>query len=79
MFLSQWREFPSAPYLAGKKKNLMTARVSMLLKSRTSLTFLRDFFPSWSGKGLINTQVLTDLVHICPQGTYLLYRVLQYN
>ena len=37
MFLSEWREFPSAPYLAGGKKNLMTARVSMLLKSRASL------------------------------------------
>jgi len=35
MFLSEWREFPSAPCLA-EKKNLMTARVSMLLKSRTS-------------------------------------------
>jgi len=35
MFLSEWREFPSAPCLAGKK-NLMTARVSMLLKSRAS-------------------------------------------
>ena len=32
MFLSEWREFPSAPCLAGK--NFMTARVSMLLKSR---------------------------------------------
>ena len=35
MFLSEWREFPSAPCLA-KKKNLMGARVSMLLKSRAS-------------------------------------------
>jgi len=34
MFLSEWREFPSAHCLAGKK--LMTARVSMLLKSRSS-------------------------------------------
>jgi len=33
MFLSEWREFPLAPCLAGKKK-LMTARVWMLLKSR---------------------------------------------
>ena len=41
MFLSEWREFPSAPYLAGGKKNLMTARVSMLLKSRASLTCFR--------------------------------------
>ena len=36
MFLSEWREFPSAPCLAGGV--LMTARVSMLLKSRASLT-----------------------------------------
>jgi len=35
VFLSEWREFPSAPCLAGKK-NFMTARVSMLLKSRAS-------------------------------------------
>jgi len=35
MFLSEWREFPSAPCLA-EKNNLMTARVSMLLQSRAS-------------------------------------------
>ena len=35
MFLSEWREFPSAPCLAGGG-DLMTARVSMLLKSRAS-------------------------------------------
>jgi len=35
MFLSEWREFPWVPCLAGKK-NLMTAHVSMLLKSRMS-------------------------------------------
>jgi len=46
MFLSEWREFPSAPCLAGTKKDPMTARVSMLLKSRTSLTCFRTcFFP----------------------------------
>ena len=43
MFLSERREFPSAPCLA-EKKNLMTARVSMLLKSRASLTCFRDCF-----------------------------------
>jgi len=36
MFLSEWSEFLSAPCLAKKKKNLMTARVSILLKSRAS-------------------------------------------
>ena len=40
MFLSEWREFPQATCVAGKK-NLMTARVSMLLKSRPS----PDMFP----------------------------------
>ena len=35
MLLSECREFPSAPCLAGEK-NLMTARVAMLLKSRAS-------------------------------------------
>ena len=43
MFLSEWREFPSAPCLAGKK-NLKTARVSMFFKSRASLTCFRASF-----------------------------------
>ena len=38
LFLSEWREFSSAPCLAGK--NLMTVRVSMLSKSRMSLDML---------------------------------------
>jgi len=40
MFLSEWREFPSAPCLAGegggRRRNLMAALVSILLKSRAS-------------------------------------------
>ena len=43
MLLSEWREFSSAPCLV-EKKNLMTARVSMLLKSRASLTCFRACF-----------------------------------
>jgi len=35
MFLSEWREFPSAPCLT-EKKNLLTAHVSMLLKTRVA-------------------------------------------
>jgi hypothetical protein len=31
MFLSEWREVSSAPFLAGER-NLVTARVSLLLK-----------------------------------------------
>ena len=51
MFLSEWREFPSAPCLAGKK-NLMTERVSMLLKSRAPLTFFRACFLPGRAKDL---------------------------
>jgi len=43
MFLSEWREFPLAPCLAGKKKPL-TGRGSMLVKSRASLTCFRVYF-----------------------------------
>jgi len=43
MFLSERREFLSAPCLAGKN-NLMTARVSKLLKSRASLMCFRSCF-----------------------------------
>jgi len=51
MILSEWREFPSAPCLA-EKKNLMTARVSMLLKSRASLTCFRACFLPGRAKDL---------------------------
>ena len=51
MFLSEWREFPSAPCFAGKT-NLMKARVSMLLKSRASLTCFRACFLPGRAKDL---------------------------
>ena len=51
MFLSEWRELPSAPCLAGKK-NLLTARVSMLLKSCASLTCFRACFLPGRAKDL---------------------------
>ena len=76
MFLSEWREFPSAPCLAGKKKkNLMTSRVSMLLKSRASLTRFRScFLPGWAKdlsapwyihRGLSNRSTLCFDFEIC--------------
>ena len=52
MFLSECREFPSAPCLAGKKKNLMTARVSMLLKLRASVTCFHACFLPGRAKDL---------------------------
>jgi len=51
MFLSEWREFPSAPCLA-EKKNLVTARVSMLLKSRAYLICFRACFLPGRAKDL---------------------------
>ena len=57
MFLSEWREFPSAPCLAEGKKYLMTARVSMLLKSRVSLTCFRACFLPGRAKGLSATGI----------------------
>jgi len=52
MFLSEWREFPSTPCLCRKKKNLMTARVSMLLKSHASMTCFRACFLPGRAKDL---------------------------
>ena len=52
MFLSEWREFPSAPCLAGWGGNLVTARVSMLLKSGPSLTCFRACFLPGRAKDL---------------------------
>ena len=49
MLLSEWRDFPSVPC---RKKNLMTARVSMLLKSRASLTWFRACFLAGRDKDL---------------------------
>jgi len=56
MFLSEWREFPSAPYLA--EKNMMTSRVSMLLKSRASLTCFRACFLPGRDKDLSAPQYM---------------------
>jgi len=44
--------FASAPCLERKKKNLMTARVSMLSKSRASLTCFQAFFLPGRAKDL---------------------------
>jgi len=52
MFLSEWREFPSASCLAEKKKNLILAHVSMLLKSRASLPCFRSCFLPGRAKDL---------------------------
>ena len=47
MFPSEWREFPSAPCIARGGGDLMTARVSMLLKSRVP-DMLPSLYHSWT-------------------------------
>jgi len=98
MFLSEWREFPSAPcmcsvYYSGadkslarpgrkqanvsvrmawisfgslpcRKRNLMTARVSMLLKSRASLTCFRSCFLPGRAKDLPASWYIKKLITI---------------
>ena len=59
MFRLEWREFPSAPCLAEKEKNLITDRVAMLLKSRTSLTCFRACILPGRAKDLSAVSVLS--------------------
>jgi hypothetical protein len=48
MCLSQWREFPSALCLAGKKKLDDNSRLDVVEISRVP-DMLPSLFPSWSG------------------------------
>jgi hypothetical protein len=48
MFLSEWREFPSAPCLAGKKKIDESSRLDSVEIVRVPEVLL-SLFPSWSG------------------------------
>jgi len=63
MFLSEWREFPSAPCLA-EKKIFMTTRVSMLLKSRASPDML--LFSLCKKKRLATWHTNRILVQLLP-------------
>ena len=48
MFLSEWREFPSASWLAGKKKLDGSSCLDVVEITRIP-DMLPSFFPSWSG------------------------------
>jgi hypothetical protein len=48
MFLSEWREFPLAPCLAGKKKLYDSSRLDVVEIVRVP-DVLPSLFPSWSG------------------------------
>jgi len=48
MFLSEWREFHSAPCLAGKKELDSSSRLDVVEIARVP-DMLPSLFPSWSG------------------------------
>ena len=48
MFLSEWREFPSAPCLAGEKKLIDSSRLDVVEIARVP-DVLPSLFPSCSG------------------------------
>jgi len=48
MFLSQWRDFPSAPCLAGEKKLDDSSRLDVVEIARVP-DMLPSLFPTWSG------------------------------
>jgi len=54
MFLSEWREFPSAPCLAGKNKLDESSRLDVVEIACVSY-MLPSLFPSRSVYGLIST------------------------
>jgi len=56
MFLSEWREFPSAPCLAGEKKLDDSSRLDVVEIARVP-EMLPSLFPSRSGYRLISTPV----------------------
>ena len=56
MFLSEWREFPSATCLVGKKKLDDSSRLDVVEIARVR-DMLPSLFPPWSGYGLISTPI----------------------
>jgi len=56
MFLSEWRDFLSAPCLARKKKLDDSSRLDVAEIARVP-DMLPSLFSSWSGYGLISTPV----------------------
>ena len=75
MFLSEWREFPSAPCLVGGGGN-STARVWMVLKSNASLTCFRDCFVP--GRATDLKVVMTKFV-LRGDSTYILAKGCDYR
>jgi len=57
MFLSERREFPSAPCLAGGEELDDSSRLDVVEIAHVP-GMLPSMFPSWSGQGLISTPVI---------------------
>ena len=57
MFLSEWREFPSAPCLLGGGELDDSSRPDVVEIALVP-DMLPSSFPSWSGYGLISTPVV---------------------
>jgi len=62
MFLSEWREFPSVPYLTGKRKKKRddSSRFDVAGIARFP-DMLPSLFPFLVGLGLISTEVIIKL------------------
>ena len=61
MFLSKWREFPSAPCPVGGGGSLADSlRLDVVEIARVRF-MLPSVFPSWSGLGLISTPVQVEI------------------
>ena len=57
--MSEWREFPSALCLAGKKLDYSSC---LDVEIAHVPDMLPSLFPSWSGKGFISTPVLVSFM-----------------
>ena len=66
MFLQEWLEFPSAPCLAGK--NLMTAGVSILLKSRASPDMLTFSLCNKKKLAILHTNTIDSVLRLREGG-----------
>jgi len=70
MLLSEWHEFLRG--LALQEKSLMTARISMLLKSRSSLTCFRASFLPGRSKDLSALRYLSETQTVIEIGCLVL-------
>ena len=61
MFLSEWRELPSALCLAGGGWKLYDSSLLDVVEIARVSDMLPSLFPCWSGKGLISTRCMYSI------------------